>query len=49
MTAKPAFEFLERPPRTGIVEAMRHGLNRASDYSYFHAWRGKPLPRIPPP
>ena len=32
-----------------IVEAMRYGLNRASDYSYFHAWRGKPLPRIPSP
>jgi phosphosulfolactate synthase len=32
-----------------IVEAMRHGLNRASDYSYFHAWRGKKLPRIPAP
>lgn len=30
-----------------VVEAMRHGLNRASDYSYFHAWRGKQLPRIP--
>ena len=30
-----------------IVEAMRHGLTRASDYSYFHAWRGKKLPRIP--
>lgn len=32
-----------------VVEAMRHGLNRASDYSYFHAWRGKQLPRIPSP
>lgn len=32
-----------------VIEAMRHGLNRAVDYSYFHAWRGKKLPRIPAP
>lgn len=32
-----------------VVEAMCHGLNRASDYSYFHAWHGKQLPRIPAP
>ncbi len=30
-----------------VIEAMRHGLNRAADYSYFHAWREKGLPRIP--
>ena len=29
-----------------IIEAMRHGLNRAADYSYFHAWRGKKLPHV---
>ena len=32
-----------------IIEAMRHGLHRAADYSYFHAWRGKKVPRIPSP
>lgn len=32
-----------------IVEAMRHGLHRAVDYSYFHAWRGKKVPKIPAP
>lgn len=30
-----------------IIEAMRHGLHRAADYSYFHAWRGRKAPRIP--
>lgn len=32
-----------------IIEAMRHGLHRAVDYNYFHAWRGRKVPRIPPP
>lgn len=32
-----------------IIEAMRHGLHRAVDYSYFHAWRGKKVPPIPAP
>jgi phosphosulfolactate synthase len=32
-----------------VIEAMRHGLNRAVDYSYFHAWNGKKLPPIPAP
>jgi hypothetical protein len=40
MTAKAAFEFLERP----LARA-----SRASDYSYFHAWRGKKLPHVPAP
>ena len=31
------------------IEAMRHGPHRAADYSYFHAWRGKQVPRIPAP
>jgi phosphosulfolactate synthase len=31
-----------------VIEAMRHGLNRAVDYRYFHEWRGKRVPRIPP-
>jgi phosphosulfolactate synthase len=30
-----------------IIEAMRHGMHRAADYSYFHSWRGKKVPRIP--
>ena len=30
-----------------IIEAMRHGLHRAVDYDYFHAWRGKKLPPVP--
>ncbi len=30
-----------------IIEAMRHGLNRAVDYRYFHEWRGKKLPPVP--
>lgn len=29
-----------------IIEAMRYGLNRAIDYSYFHAWHGKRLPPV---
>lgn len=29
-----------------VIEAMRHGLNRATDYSYFHAFKGKKLPAI---
>jgi phosphosulfolactate synthase len=29
-----------------IIEAMRHGLNRAVDYSYFNPFRGKELPPI---
>lgn len=28
-----------------VIEAMRHGMNRAVDYSYFHAFKG----RTPPP
>jgi phosphosulfolactate synthase len=32
-----------------IIEAMRYGLNRAVDYSYFHAWKGKKLPPVPTP
>ena len=32
-----------------IIEAMRHGLHRAADYSYFHSWRGRKVPRIPAP
>jgi phosphosulfolactate synthase len=32
-----------------IIEAMRHGMHRAVDYSYFHDWRGKKLPRITSP
>jgi phosphosulfolactate synthase len=32
-----------------IIEAMRYGLNRASDYSYFHAWHGKKLPHVNAP
>lgn len=28
------------------LEAMRHGLNRAVDYRYFHAFAGKPLPPV---
>jgi phosphosulfolactate synthase len=32
-----------------VIEAMRYGLNRAVDYRYFHAWRGKKLPAIPLP
>jgi phosphosulfolactate synthase len=31
-----------------IIEAMRHGLHRATDYDYFHAYRGKALPAVPP-
>ena len=31
-----------------IIEAMRHGLHRASDYDYFHQYRGKSLPAVPP-
>jgi phosphosulfolactate synthase len=31
-----------------IIEAMRHGLHRATDYAYFHAYRGKTLPAVPP-
>lgn len=31
-----------------VIEAMRHGLHRAVDYRYFHAYRGKTLPDIPP-
>ena len=30
-----------------IIEAMRHGLNRAVDYRYFHEWRGKKVPPVP--
>ena len=29
-----------------IIEAMRYGLNRAVDYSYFHPYQGKELPPI---
>ena len=29
-----------------LVEAMRYGLNRAVDYNYFHAYRGKELPPV---
>ena len=29
-----------------VVEAMRHGLNRAVDYNYFHAFKGKTPPPI---
>ncbi len=29
-----------------VIEAMRYGLNRTADYSYFHAWKGKKLPAI---
>lgn len=32
-----------------IIEAMRHGLNRAVDYRYFHDWHGKKLPPVPAP
>jgi phosphosulfolactate synthase len=32
-----------------IIEAMRHGLNRAVDYNYFHAFKGKKLPPVPAP
>ncbi|MBI4193655.1 MAG: phosphosulfolactate synthase [Betaproteobacteria bacterium] len=32
-----------------VIEAMRYGLNRAADYSYFHPWRGRKLPAIPAP
>ena len=32
-----------------IIEAMRHGLNRAVDYNYFHAFKGKKLPAVPMP
>lgn len=31
-----------------IIEAMRHGLHRATDYDYFHAYRGMKLPPVPP-
>jgi phosphosulfolactate synthase len=31
-----------------IIEGMRHGLHRATDYDYFHAYRGKSLPAVPP-
>ena len=31
-----------------IIEGMRHGLHRATDYEYFHAYRGKTLPSVPP-
>jgi phosphosulfolactate synthase (CoM biosynthesis protein A) len=31
-----------------IIEAMRHGLHRASGYDYFHAYHGKTLPAVPP-
>jgi len=34
---------------TYIIEAMRHGLNRAVDYRYFREWRGKKLPPVPVP
>lgn len=30
-----------------IIEPMRHGLHRAVDYDYFHAWSGKKLPPVP--
>ena len=29
-----------------VIEAMRHGMNRAVDYSYFHAFKGKTPPPI---
>lgn len=29
-----------------VLEAMRRGLNRAVDYSYFHPYHGKPLPAV---
>lgn len=29
-----------------MIEAMRYGLNRAVDYDYFHAYRGKELPPV---
>jgi phosphosulfolactate synthase len=29
-----------------LIEAMRYGLNRAVDYNYFHAYRGKQLPPV---
>lgn len=32
-----------------IIEGMRHGLHRATDYDYFHAHRGKALPAVPAP
>jgi phosphosulfolactate synthase len=32
-----------------IIEAMRHGLNRAVDYRYFHEWHGRKLPPVPAP
>jgi phosphosulfolactate synthase len=32
-----------------IVEAMRHGLHRAVDYNYFHAWHGRKVPPVPAP
>lgn len=30
-----------------VIEAMRAGMHRAVDYRYFHAWKGKTLPRVP--
>ena len=30
-----------------LIEAMRHGLNRAVDYRYFHQWRGRKPPQVP--
>jgi phosphosulfolactate synthase len=32
-----------------IIEGMRCGLHRQADYRYFHAWKGKTLPRIEVP
>lgn len=32
-----------------VIEAMRCGLNRAVDYSYFHSWRGRKPPPVPAP
>jgi len=50
MAGRPAYDFLANVDAEDahIIEGMRHGLHRATDCSYFHAYRGKALPAVAP-